>query len=469
MISFVSALVLLSISPFASSFSGERDQRGATTSRVADRVAATGDTVNGSVRGTVVDSLSGLPLGGALVQLVDTNPASTFAVSTVTDASGIYRLTGIPRGGYRIGFFHPLLDSLSVQPQLHTIRVDEGKTLERPLFTPSASTLRAALCETSAEGVSGGVAVGMVRRAVTGQPIAGAVVFGEWVEFALGQNGLTRIPVRRMARTTPDGWFALCNVPAAGEMLISARSEADSTDRLLFAMPPEGVLRQTLLLADTTPVRLRGRMRRLGDGRPLVGAIVSIGGMAATRTNEEGEWWLPPVPAGTRTVEYRAVGYYPGREVVHVDPSTGRQDVTLATMQSVLDTVKVVARYDRYRTMTEFSERRRSGAGRYLTAEEIRLRVPLFTSDLFRAFPGLFVGSGIFGEPVISMRGIFADRCTPAIYINGFEMLGFDAIDLDAMVKPDDILGVEVYSEASVPGQFKGGMRGCGSLVFWTR
>jgi hypothetical protein len=432
-------------------------------------IAVPGDTT-GVVRGTVVDSLSGLPLGGALVQLVDTSATPQFTTSAVSDEDGRYRFSGVPGGTYRLGFFHPLLDSLSVQSRVHLVRIDPGRTVEVPLSTPSAAVLRAALCGASPDGTGGGVAVGMVRRAPSREPIADATVYGEWVEFAIGKGGLTRTPARRIVRTTRDGWFALCNVPAAGNLLLSVRSGTDSTERFELTMPPEGVLRQTLLLGDpSSGVRLRGRVRRLGDGRVLPGAIVTIPGVASTRANDQGEWFLPPVPAGTRTIEYRAVGYYPGREVVQIDDQVGPQDITMATMQSVLDTVKVIARYDRFRTMTEFSERRRAFPGRFLTAEDIRQRVPLLTSDLFRAYPGLFVDTGLYGQPVLTMRGVFEARCTPAIYINGFEMLGFDAVDLDAMVKPDDILGVEIYSEASVPIQFKGGMRGCGSLIFWTR
>ena len=46
----------------------------------------------GTVRGTVVDSTTQLPVGGAQVQLVGTNR------TTFTDASGVYRFVGVPAG-----------------------------------------------------------------------------------------------------------------------------------------------------------------------------------------------------------------------------------------------------------------------------------------------------------------------------------------------------------------------------------
>src|SRR5438045_1939105 len=57
----------------------------------------------GTLRGTVVDSTTQQPVGGAQVQLVGTNRV------TFTDASGVYRFTGVTAGSatvrvQKIGF-----------------------------------------------------------------------------------------------------------------------------------------------------------------------------------------------------------------------------------------------------------------------------------------------------------------------------------------------------------------------------
>ncbi|MEN9860311.1 MAG: hypothetical protein RLZZ515_793, partial [Cyanobacteriota bacterium] len=93
--------------------------------------------------------------------------------------------------------------------------------------------------------------------------------------------------------------------------------------------------------------------------------------------------------------------------------------VALVTLRSVLDTVKVLANYNRYSQLQEFSQRARSGMGRFLTAEQIAQRVPVVTSDLFTAIPGVYLEQGAMG-PMLTMKGVFADRCTPAVYLNGF-------------------------------------------------
>ena len=55
-------------------------------------------------------------------------------------------------------------------------------------------------------------------------------------------------------------------------------------------------------------------------------------------------------------------------------------------------------------------------------------------------------------------------------YIDGHLMRGIGASELDGLVKPEDIAGMEVYSAGSPkPMQFDSGMSGCGAVVIWTR
>ncbi len=68
------------------------------------------------------------------------------------------------------------------------------------------------------------------------------------------------------------------------------------------------------------------------------------------------------------------------------------------------------------------------------------------------------------------MRGMTGGYCTPAIYVDGAPTAGFSAGDLDAMVQPDQIEGIEVYtSSAQTPPQFSQGLRDCGVVAVWTR
>lgn len=421
------------------------------------------------VRGTVHDSLSGRPLAGATVQLVSRDPARPFGAAATTDSAGAFAVAGVADGDYAIGFFHPLLDSLGVEPALRPLTVRPPGPVRTLLAVPSAATLHASICGPSPHPEQGVVVVGFMRRAGTDAPIEGATVRGEWLEFTLGGGALRRASAARTAATAPSGWFALCQLPAPGIVVLQGLVGADSTDRVELELVPGIVVRQPLLVTDpgAAGVPLAGVVRTARDGRPLADALVSVGGRSA-RTDSAGRWRLPDAPAGTRTVEVRAVGYFPVRQQAQVVTGAPPLVTALATLRSVLDTVKVRASYDRYTLLEEFRQRASSGMGRYLTAEQIAQRVPLVTSDLFTAVPGVYLGQDSLG-PVLTMKGIFADRCIPTVYLNGMNMGATSLTDIDVLVKPERLLGVEIYSAGLVPAQFEPGMSGCGSLVFWTR
>jgi hypothetical protein len=286
----------------------------------------------------------------------------------------------------------------------------------------------------------------------------------------------------------------MCNVPSGGMMALFASRGADSTDMIEVQVSAEGFARRDLYLGPartvvtaqptqrTDTLALPPRRVRMGDaqltgtvvavagGRPLAGAQVSITDGPQTRANERGEWTLLNAPIGTRMLEVRALGYYPDRRPVNVVAGAAPVRVALSTLKAVLDTVRVSAarlRYDRDRNA--FQQRRRSGLGRYLTAEDIARRHPIVTSDLFRILPGLRVDRSPLGETLLTMRGTFEETCFPAFYLDGHHMRYLSADDIDDFVKPDEVAGIEVYTGAAAPPQFQQGLSGCGSIVIWTK
>jgi hypothetical protein len=433
----------------------------------ADRVSTDSGAI---VRGMVHDSLTGFPLAGASVQLVGRTRIRPFGATVVTDSTGTFAFADVADGSYTIGFFHPLLDTLGVEPPARTVTVQDGRAAPLLLAVPSAATVATTLCGPMPHPERQVVLVGTVQHAATGAPLEGAAVHAEWMELVLGAGGLTRALPRRTVTTGSGGWFALCQLPAPGTVVLQAHAGADSTDRLELELPQGMVLRQPLVVGAATggTALLAGEVRTGRDGRPLADAVVTVGGQS-TRTDARGVWRLPTAPAGTRTVEVRAVGYFPVRQLVQVAEGAPEVRTTLVTFRSVLDTVKVLANYDRFSQLAEFRERARGGMGRFLTAEQVAQRVPLVASDLFTAFPGVYLERDSVGMPVLTMKGVFADRCTPAVYLNGFHLGATSLTDIDMLVKPELLLGVEVYAAGLVPPQFEPGMSGCGSLVFWTR
>lgn len=432
---------------------------------------ATGSTVSGVVR----DSISGKPVVGAVVQLVAADSIARSGRTTVTDSLGRFSLADVPAGRYVLGFFHPMLDSLGVEAPWRKVVVDGRSPARADLAIPSSERLRTAICGPRTVPGSDAVLVGIVRDARAGEAIAGVTVTGEWAEFAVTSRGIRRHIQRLVSTTAVNGWFALCGVPRGGEMALMATRAADSTDFIGVQVPADGFLRRELYLG---PARLAvsGVVVAAVGETPIPGAQVNVADLPPTRANERGEWTLAGVPAGTRTLEVRAVGYSPERTALDVVTGAPPVRTALTTMEAMLDTVRVKAASLDNARKNGFYERRRAGMGRYITAEDVAQRRPFVTTDLFQAVPGLHVDRNQFGEPVLTMRGAFVDRCTPAVYVDGQHMDILSADDIDGWVNPDEIAGIEIYSGPGVPAQFSTGLGGigrsrevCGSIVIWTK
>lgn len=455
----------------------------------APRAADATATVSGVVR----DSVAHQPLGGAQVQIVSANPAARFGRLVTADSLGRFAFDSVPRGRYMLGFIHPVLDSLGVEAPVRDVAVD-GEPVRVALSTPSAARLRTAVCGPTASDSSALVA-GTVRGATDGNPVSGVAVTGEWVELTLTAKGLTRHVPRLIATTAENGWFALCNVPPSGTIFLTASKGADSTDRIEVPVPTEGFVRRELYLGATRTVvvadtahradslalpprrmhvgngRITGTVVGVTSGQPLAGAQVNIVDGPATRANDRGEWTLAEAPVGTRMLEVRAVGYYPERRRVDVIGGAPPVRVALSTLKAVLDTIRVTSTRIDLR-LAGFNERSRGGPGKFLNAAEIARRAPMVASDLFRMIPGIRLDKDATDSTSITMRGgmdMTGHSCVPAIYLDGMQLYGISSDEIDGLVRAKDLVGLEIYSEATVPPQFQRPLSGCGSILMWTK
>ncbi|HMA21697.1 MAG TPA: carboxypeptidase regulatory-like domain-containing protein, partial [Gemmatimonadaceae bacterium] len=327
---------------------------------VAQVPDTTRHTATSSVGGVVHDSIARAPLANAMVQLVARDDPA-FVRTAISDSLGGYLITDVPVGHYTLGFLHPLLDSLGVDAPLRAIDVANFRPVRIDLAVPSPARLRRAICGAQPTGDSGAVIIGVVRRAGDESGAPQASVTGEWLEFTLARTGFARSIGRRSATTADNGWFALCNVPAGGNVALVASKGADSTGLIEVQVPSDGFLRRDLYLGegesissaaeaspDTTRptrrihvgnVRLSGTVLSALADRPVANALVFITDGPQTRTNDRGEWTISNAPGGTRTLEVRALGFYPSRSNVNVVSSAPPIRVTLSTLKAVLDTV----------------------------------------------------------------------------------------------------------------------------------
>jgi hypothetical protein len=290
-----------------------------------------------------------------------------------------------------------------------------------------------------------------------------------------------------MTTTGESGWFALCNMPSAGDLAIVANSGNDSTQMIELEIPRERFLHRDLFLGGHAQNgRISGIVVADVDNRPIGDALIGIVDGPGTRANAAGEWAIEDAPTGTRMVEVRAIGYYPERRNINITKESDPVRFSLSTLKAVLDTVRVKAARLSTRDRTGFEDRRHNGPGRYMTAATIAKRAPMTISDVFRMVSGIRIGyasdtlatdMAIAVNPDdlsntdrrILMRGISGDWCAAAVYLDGMHFPGLGADDIDAWLRPDRVAGIEIYSEASVPNEFRQERIGCGSVVIWRK
>jgi hypothetical protein len=423
-----------------------------------------------TISGVVHDSISGGPLAGATVQVVPRDDPSALALTSLSDSIGRYVVNDVPLGNYRIGFFHPMLDSLGIEAPLREVHVDSYSPVIADLSVPSPVRFRGAICGAQGADSSSGLIMGTVRDARDGSPAAKVTVKGEWLEFALNRIGMARQVARRTATTTETGWFALCDVPSSGTVALVASKGADSTGSV--KVDSVTVTTQSGNTTGTTKRRIlvgngkvSGTIVSVASNQPLADAQVSITEGPQTRTNSRGEFTITNAPPGTRMLEVRALGYFPVQRQVNVVNGAPPVQIALSTFKAVLDTVRISAsRLPFGPDNGGFQRRRRMGLGNFITPADI-IRFPVITtSDVFRRIPSVRQEMDERGSKFLTIRG-----CRPAIFLNGANMSFMDMDDIDTWVNPKDVAGIEVYSETTTPGEFQVGLSGCGAIVIWTK
>jgi hypothetical protein len=468
----------------------------------------------GMLQGMVFDSLHSVPLEGATVVLSGTVHTAT------TDIGGRFSfpLDSIPEGRHTVGFFHPTLDSLGITPPTSEVEIRRGQSLRVDLAIPSMATILRAVCPANASADGRGLVMGVVRDAESEKPLPGARVVFLWTLTNVATNAVVKVPQGTSAVVNPDGSYRACGIPADTRVTAQARAGKWASGWIELTIPPRTVLLRDFLLgmrdtaqvaraarADTTsgpggaadtsrtraaaassstvgtvssrpaqPAAPLGKAVLSGtviaaDGKPLEGALVALLGTAlSTRTDAKGAFRLAGLPAGTQSVEVKLLGYAPKR--MTVDLSALRESKLSAVLDeraTVLNPVTVAARESR--DLTGFDERRRRGMGAYMTREDIEKRGSYQVTDLFRTIPGvqvLWVNGAYEVQMARAQRGTY---CPVQYFVDGNPFLA-SGDEVNQVLRPDDIEGIEVYKSATeTPIEYQRNGASCGTIVIWTR
>jgi len=460
------------------------------------RVSSGRSTGLATLVGTVDDGLRGGPLAGAVI-LLDGQSRQA-----VTDSIGWFRLDSVAAGRYRVGIFHPVLDSLGTSLTTTTpVTLVPGRPAVVTLATPSGRTIRKAVCpgvaSNSSSSSSAGpadsavaVLVGHVIEPDTDQPVTGADVTLTWTDIRIDRSDITNTERRRETTSDAQGEFRFCALPAglvatvrarravSGDTGVVVEREVDLGTRIItmttlhLPVPPALAQPQTEPSATTaagspaapapapraTATRaavLEGQVER-PDGGPLGGALVEVEGTGdSSTTGDAGYFTLRGLPSGTHMLVVRSVGFEPVSVVVELTRRT-TQHVVVSMMKAayVLSPVIVQAQQlARGYQNVGFTQRRRVGVGQFMTLDQIAARHAEQFTDLFTNFHGIRLAyGGPAGTDVVPSRGI--DGCIVYV-IDGMAYNQVVHGELDALLLPESLAGIEVYTPPEVPEEFK--------------
>jgi len=447
----------------------------------------------GTIEGIVYDSLlTRGPLRGATVYVIGTTLVAT------TDSRGRFAISGVADGAHTLTFSHPVFDAAGVQAPQVGVSVAGSSKARLTIATPKGATLVNASCP-GPRAEQTGLLIGVVRDVENGQPLPKARVVSRWFEITIGNEGPRYETLETSAGSDQNGVFRLCGIPADIPVLVRARSGTQESGRVEVYFGGQDVVFRDFSISTTDSAAqiiadslvetsvdstaamgargagiARGTVRDV-NGRPL--ANVRVGTLdrgTVVLTNAEGEFTLAGIPAGTQTLELRAIGYAPARQAVVLKTNTPTEVTTkLDRAAQTLANVRVLGeRRDARLMKAGFEDRRRGGVGFFMNAAEIAHRSGIYLGDVLRMAPGIMASYTPRGR-IFTMRSNWGgDRCSPTYYLDGMRWYALDQnpiLELERYIQLHDLAAVEVYAGgASTPAQFDGG-NGCGAVVFWTK
>jgi hypothetical protein len=433
-------------------------------------------TGKAEISGVVVDSLHGRYLQGADVILEGAN------ANLVTDSVGRFKFDNLPPGTYRVGVFHPLLDTLGIAVATAAFHVGPDSTSLVVLSIPPATTIIRNACPPTPSGQQGSAVIGHVNDAETLDRVSGAEVSVAWLEIEVSKNvGLRRTPHALRDTTDEAGAFHICGLPNSMDATLEARKGTAATSQIPISIgdADSELFARTLLLtradAVTTTgsatvsgsVLLEGSATNEGSRVELVGTdIVAL-------TNAKGEFTMTKVPSGSRILLARHLGY--GAETATVDLTPREpQKVTikLSKFVAIMDPVLVTARLGASLDRIGFNERKKSGSGYFLGPEQLQSMHPTYLTDILRRLPSIRVTSNGRGAVVTSRRGQTSFRSGPPCvryFLDGMPWQSNSAYDINDFVNGNEVMAVEVYQGAQTPARYTYGLGECTTVVLWTQ
>ena len=340
-----------------------------------------------SLRGIVVDSLSGAPVRKAVVSL-----GGTIQVDT-TDDAGRFVIGSVLPGRYKVNVTTPSLDSLNTVDQRNVLFADSSMVLT--VRVPNASMIAGTVCGTSntATRLGAGIVLGSVMTS-RDTPVANAEVSAEWSEIVVANPQAFGNRTREtQTRTDARGVFRICGLPTQTLFIVRAKSDSGEAKPLSVKLAGDQVFGRADLVIDQPAAKMSAFTGIVVDstGKPLAEAEVLITDLAlSTTAAADGKFSLEGVAPGNHAVTVRKVGYGPMDAKVDFVAGRATERRIVLTRITLLDSI-VSRGAGRDPLMDLFAERRKMGLGHFVTKDEIVKREGMLLSSFLGQIPSLNV------------------------------------------------------------------------------
>ncbi len=461
-----------------------------------------------TVRGQVVDSLTGVPLGGATVEAL--SAVGDRVARTRADGEGLFLLRLPSEGRYRLRVEH----AQAAPATFPEFVIGAEQIQSYQLLVSTTGELRGQALEAIVarvcpdEGVRGVVIAGWVRHASTGTVADSAAVVVSWSTIpAVLDADATFSEFSGAAVPDSSGFYAICGVPLNTRIWMHAMNPdgLSSFWALTFgprevtvgtsALPLNGrIWVQDLTILDDVErsSRLAGTVTAAADGSPVRGVEVELLGTPfATETDLDGGFSFEGLPPGRPRLIIKGVGWEPLRREISL-PDGGVLELpgpALALNRPATElapiTVEATASLS---PLAEFNDRRSKGTGSFITREEFEKQGnPLEATDVLRRMQGIRIEPSRDPEQkwIISMRrggprgfgfaaggdgSLDGSSCPPLFFLDRQFIGNAKTINVDNVIALTEVAAVEAHSSvASLPMEFNRRGSQCGVIAFWTR
>ena len=424
----------------------------------------------GQIAGIIIDSLNRRYLSRADIVI------EGIRAEVQTDSLGKFTIDSVPPGTYRVGVFHPLLDTLGTALVTQAFRVGPDSSTFVLLAVPSARTLIRRSCRIQSGPYGESAVVGHVNDPETLAPVARAEVSIAWVEIDISkETGLRREPHLMIDSTNTSGAYHICGLPNSMEATLQVKRGSAATAEIPISLGERDVelLARTILFSPIDAGVKSGNAALSGtvlleSSRTNGGTRVELVGTGVVvETNERGEFTMRNLPSGSKVLQVRHVGFVAA--VVPVDLSSREEKrvaITLPKFVPMMDPVLVTARRTVALDKVGFNQRRKSGFGYYMGPERLEKMQPMFVTDLLRVVPGLRVRHTYNGDVIMSDRTM-GNGCVQ-YYLDDTPYAEMIPGDINNFVTAHEVVAIEVY-QGIPPAEYTRSGTSCVTIILWTR